>query len=197
MFFVAVGFSDKKIAGLFDLARLILQPDYSRKAHITLRGPYRQKKDINDSVLGRDVGQIILRGPGHFFEGSQNTVFLGVEIAGIADFWRKPDFPEGVPHLSIYDGSDRRFAWGVFNVLKRHKWGVFLNSSTMHVLEKKSVLETGFIVDYASVSEAMNFAFSRVYSTEDVKAFDELERLSMLHQICGLVHSLTHPSSKH
>ena len=91
MFFVAIRFSDEKIARLFDLARLILQPDFARPSHITLRGPYETKSNISDSIIGKDVGQIVVRKSGKFFIDSQNTVFLEIGISGVADFWYKPN----------------------------------------------------------------------------------------------------------
>lgn len=171
-----------------------MQPDYARSAHITLRGPYKNKKDINQSIIGKDVGKIVLRRPGTFFSGHQNTVFLGVEISGVSDFWYKPDFPEGVPHLSIYDGSDRRLGWAAMNTLRKYKWGLSLNSTPMQILEKKRQLETEFIVRYQELSSTLNMIAGRVFSAEEIKNLSDLDRVLLLDKICHEIHYLTHPS---
>lgn len=196
MFFVSVGFSDSRVGKLFDLARIILEPEFARPAHITLRGPYKNRKDISPSILGKDVGKIGIGRPGTFFAENQSTVFLAVEILGVSDFWYKPDFPNGTPHLSIYDGRDRQFAWSVFNVLRRYKWGVVLNSTPMHILEKKKRLETEFLTDYANVSFALADVAGRVYSAEEIKQLTALDRIVLLDRICKQILFLSKPSAK-
>lgn len=196
MFFVAIGFSDSKVSRLFDLARLVLEPDFARRAHITLRGPYSKKGDISSSVLGRDVGKIRLNRPGTFFDGAQNTVFLGVEIFGISDFWRKPDFPNGTPHLSIYDGSNRRFAWNVMNVLRRSDWKMELNSTPMAILEKKRKVETEFILHYDALSQTLESVVGEVYSAEFIKEMKDVDRILLFAKFCQKIQFLTRPSSR-
>lgn len=190
MFFVSVRFSDEKVARLFDLARIIAQPDYARPIHITLRGPYAHKKDISPSIIGKDVGKILIRRPGYFFNGSQNTVYLGIDIFGISDFWRKPDYPDGEPHLSLYDGNSREFAWGVFRVIKKYPWKLSLNSTPMRVLESKQRLETEYLTEYESLSGTLNLAFGEVFSAEQIKKFSGLDRLVLLDRLCQKIHTL-------
>jgi hypothetical protein len=191
MYFVAVRFSDEKIARLFDLARIILQPDYARRSHITLRGPYGAKKDVASGIIGRDVGKITVGRPNSFFEGKQNTVYLNVSILGLADYWWKPDYPEGVPHLTIYDGSDRSLAWATMNVLRRHRWQIALNSTPMHILDTKQRLETEFILSYDALSATIDLAFNSSLSAEQIKKFDNLQRAVALDRICTLIHQLS------
>lgn len=195
MFFVAASFSDKKVAELFDLARLVVEGDYARPAHITLRGPYKSKGDIHRGLLEKDVGVIHIRRPGHFFNGRQNTVFLGIEILGISEFWYKPDFPEGVPHLTIYDGSDRRFAWIVFNILRKHTWNLSLNSTRMSILEKKKTVEDSFLDIERFPAKLLRSVFARDILASDVRELPDLERAIALNKICSMVHIASRPSS--
>jgi hypothetical protein len=192
MYFVAVRFSDEKIARLFDLARLILEPDFARPSHITLRGPYGSKSNISDSIIGKDVGRIIVKRPGHFFDEGQNTVFLGIEIIGIADFWYKPDFPNGTPHLTIYDGNDRQLAWVIFRTLCSSKWGLFLNSSPMHVLNSKRLMETDFLFQSGTYRDTFRLIGEPFPSAERLKSLSSLERIVLLSRICSAIHSLSY-----
>lgn len=196
MFFVAVGFSDSRISRLFDLARIVLEPEFARPAHITLRGPYKQKKDISEPVLGRDVGKITVGRPGTFFGDGQHTVFLNVDIFGVSDFWHKPSYPDGKPHLSIYDGQDRNFAWNVMSVLRRYEWGVSLNSTPMQVLEKKRRLETEFLTHYDNLAFTLKEIAGTVYSAEKIKHLPDMERILLLDKICREILFLSRPSSR-
>jgi hypothetical protein len=194
MYFIAVRFSDEKIARLFDLARIILQPDFARPSHITLRGPYRNKSNISPAIIGKDVGKITIRRPGNFFSENQNTVFLGIDIFGIADFWFKPDYPDGTPHLTIYDGKNREFAWAVLSALKRYKWGMRLNSTPMRVLDLKNPLETEYLVEYEALQETFRLLGNTVPSAETIKSMSYLDRIVFLNRICSLIQELSRPS---
>lgn len=193
MFFVAVAFSDSKISELFDLIRLLAEPDYARSAHITLRGPYANKKDIGSSIFSKDVGKITIRKPGSFFNERQSTVFLGVEIVGVSDFWYKPDFPNGTPHLSVYDGKDRKTAWVIFNTLRKFKWNLSLNSTPMHILEKKRPLETEYLIQYEKVARTLFDVAGREISPTDMRNLGLIERVSMITRACEKIHTLSNP----
>lgn len=194
MYFIAVRFSDEKIARLFDLVRIILQPDFARPSHITLRGPYRSKSNISPAIIGKDVGKITVRRPGTFFSETQNTVYLGIDIMGIADFWHKPDYPDGTPHLTIYDGKSREFAWAVLGALKRYKWGMRLNSTPMRLLDSKNPLETEYLIEYDSLSETFRLLGDEVPSAEKIKSMTYLDRIVFLNRICALIQDLSRPS---
>jgi len=193
MFFVSVSFSDSKVSELFDLIRLLAEPDYARSAHITLRGPYAHKKDIGSSIFEKDVGKITVRKPGSFFNERQNTVFLAVEIIGVSDFWYKPHFPEGTPHLSVYDGKDRKTAWVIFNTLRKFKWNLSLNSTPMHVLEKKRPLETEYLVQYDKVSRTLFDVAGKQITPTEMRNISLFDRVSMMIKACEKIHALSSP----
>lgn len=194
MYFVSVTFSDSKVSELFDLIRLLAEPDFARSAHITLRGPYTNKKDISDSIFKKDIGKITIRRPGNFFNDRQNTVFLGVEIFGVSDFWYKPDFPEGEPHLSVYDGNDRKTAWVIFSTLRKFKWNLSLNSTPLHILEKKRRLETEYLIQYEKVSRTLFEVAGRKITPMEMRNVGLFERVSMMVKACEKIHQLSPPS---
>ena len=195
MYFLAVRFSDDKIAKLFDLARLVLQPDFARSSHITLRGP-DPSKDGTRNFIGRDVGQITVLRPSTFFSETQSTVYLGIDIVGLADFCYKPSYPEGIPHLTMYDGKDRQLAWAALRALKMFRWGIRLNSTPMSLLDAKRPIETEFLIDYQSLSSTFRLIGQDVPRSETVKGMSALDRIVLLNRICGTIHNLTHPSSR-
>ena len=194
MYFVAVSFSDTKIRELFDLMRLVAEPDYARSAHITLRGPYKQKKDISDSIFRKDVGKITLRKPGCFFENNQNTVFLNIEIFAISDGWWKPDFPNVTPHLTIYDGKDRETAWVIFNTLKTFSWQIRLNSSPMHILDKKRTIENEFLTQYDKVSRTVSDVMGKDITPQEMRNLSLFDRVGVIKNVCQRINTLSNDS---
>jgi len=195
MYFVAAQFSDSRIQELFNTARLIVEGDYARRAHITLRGPYKDKGDISKTIFEKDAGKITIRKPGTFFYGKQHTVHLSVEIMDLKELWYKPDFPNGAPHLTLYDGEDRKFAWAVFSTLRRHKWGMTLNSSRLSVLEKKRTVEDDFLDSVRFPAKLIEKIAGRPVAAEEIRRLSDLDRITMLDRTCNEIHRLTHPSS--
>ena len=41
------------------------------------------------------------------------------------------------PHLSLYDGEDRTFAWALFSLLKEFSWQIQLALTNISIIEKK------------------------------------------------------------
>ncbi|MDF0603880.1 hypothetical protein P1J78_24505 [Psychromarinibacter sp. C21-152] len=189
-YFVGVFFEDERVDRLFDLTRVVLQPDFARKAHITLRGPYKHRKDINKSVLEKQMDPILLSKPSTFFNERQNTVFLRAEIAFISDFWRKPDYPDGTPHLTIYDGKDRSFAWQVLQVLRDFPWRFYVRPTKLRILSSKEPLETKYLKDFTNFNLALDEVSDRSYSMEAIRKMHTGQRIEILRRVCRNLHTL-------
>lgn len=190
MFFFGIHFVDQRIDQLFDLARIILEPSYARKAHITLRGPYKKRPVQNSKWMNSKVGEVQLTKVQNFFNEHQNTVFLRAEIFGIGDFWYKPDYPDGVPHLSIYDGSDRRFAWQILHTMKNFPWNIRLQPSEMIIIDSKEVLETKYLFESQEFDSSLSRVSERLYSMEKIRSMHDGQRLLILNRICEEIHGL-------
>ena len=107
--FYVVYFRNQRLQAAFDAMRLIANPHEKSRAHITIRGPYRQRYDVRG--LDRKIRdtEIVTDGAGSFFDGDQNTVFIGCHSRELREVWLKRDFGFH-PHITIYDGSSRDFA---------------------------------------------------------------------------------------
>ena len=107
--FYVVHFRNRRLQAAFDAMRLIANPHEKSRAHITVRGPYRQRYDVRG--LDRKIRdtEIVTDGAGSFFDGDQNTVFIGCHSRELREVWLKRDFGFH-PHITIYDGSSRDFA---------------------------------------------------------------------------------------
>ena len=196
MLFVGITIEDLRVRQLFDLARVLLEPEFARHAHITLRGPYKHKKDINQSIFSRTVRSITLSRPNTFFNESQNTVYLRAEIPGIGDYWYKPDYPDGVPHLSIYDGTDRVLAWQTLLLLRKFPWNITFQSSPLQIIDSKERLETRYIIDFLNFDGALREISETEYTMEQIKSMHIGQRIHLLDRVFHAIH-ITHPSSAH
>jgi len=195
MFFFGVTIENDQIARLFDLASMVLDPANTRATHITLRGPYDRKPRQDLNWRKANVGTATLSKPENFFEYGQSTVYLRCEIPFITDIWHKPDYPNGVPHLTIYDGGDRVFAWQIFQTLQRHEWKLELLLSKMKIIDTKEVLETNYIKNSESIDKSLSEVSSEQYSMENLKNLHQGQRIFLLDKICKRIHFITHPSS--
>ncbi len=114
-FFVFLYPVESETKKFLDLAIYLLNPDEKWPAHVTVAGPFKdrrrfaiQKRDFSTTVFAMTKG--------NFFHFGSGTVFFHVGFPERDQVWSKPDYP-GVPlpHLTLYDGKDMEFAKEVFD----------------------------------------------------------------------------------
>ena len=187
--------AEKSISRLFDLARLIVQPDYARKAHVTLRGPYDKKPSSRSIWLRKSLTGSCITRPSTFFNEWQNTVYLGVTFFEMNEISWKPDFEDGIPHLSIYDGNDRSFAWQVLSVLKEFRWQMPIDLTPVLILEKKKDVTSSFFLELDEIDLAFDYIAERPLKRDYIKSMHMGQRIFFLKKIFSAIETLTHPSS--
>lgn len=117
-FFYVVDLPKPKLQRVFDSIRAVCDPHQKNRAHITVRGPYRQRyrmTAVNARIRGTPIE---IDGPGAFFENGQHTVYLRCKSDALRDAWSKGDFGYA-PHLTLYDGPSRRFAHRLFDLVTK------------------------------------------------------------------------------
>jgi len=124
--FYGIYLKSEAISTVLDLIRFIGEPDAIRLSHITLRGPYTSK--INPLTL-RNINEnpifdwtVTLLGPRTFFSTKQSTVLIAVDLGSLDRLVYKPDFPDSLPHITLYDGPDRNFASSLYDLLSGYVW---------------------------------------------------------------------------
>jgi hypothetical protein len=88
----------------------LADPSEKNRAHVTVRGPYSQKRGAPAVTKSVDGSEVVVTGVDAFLEPGQNTVFFALSAPELGTIWHKPDFPNSKPHLTIYDGKSREFA---------------------------------------------------------------------------------------
>src|SRR3954463_13392256 len=101
--FYGLYLNDERLEAAFELIRFVGEPDYLRRPHMTVRGPYERRQDALLEKLDYSPNFVFVRDLAAFFSEKQNTVLLECELPDRNRVWRKPDFPEGKPHITLYD----------------------------------------------------------------------------------------------
>ncbi|MDT7858333.1 hypothetical protein RQM47_16915 [Rubrivirga sp. S365] len=120
--FYAVYIEDRRLGTCLDATRLLMDPATRTRAHVTVRGPYDKRlRRLDEAFWNAQLKHEVLRlvEPGSFFGQGQNTVYLRCEAPALRDVWKKPDYPEFTPHLTLYDGPSRSHAERLLDLLTR------------------------------------------------------------------------------
>jgi hypothetical protein len=140
--FVFLEFLDPRVEGTLRALREALQPwkISSTPIHVTVRGPYRSKPDIDTlKVLSRNIqGQgVRINGAGLFSNSERFFVFLRAESEVFRPIWWKPDFRTSLddiqPHVTMFETSDRESALTVFNFLKASRISILAHSIQLSI----------------------------------------------------------------
>ena len=116
--FYVIYFDNQRLQTALDAMRFIANPKEKTRAHITVRGPYRQPIDICSLEKKIEGTEVVADGVDGFFYENQNTVFLRCDSEKIGEIWKKKDFGFN-PHITIYDGASREFAKKLLDRLER------------------------------------------------------------------------------
>ncbi len=133
---------DSRLRDCLNLAIAILNPREKWPAHVTIAGPYRKKIDVPRALSF--VQQVHLLGRGRFDSEDRHTVYLHVGSRDMSAHMEKPDYPDAVPHLSLYSGPDKEISDLLFEGLREVKpFGVF-HSENLEVVESKQQYSFNF-----------------------------------------------------
>lgn len=140
--FYGVELVDKDLTICLDALRFLAEPQYYRRSHVTVRGPYERalsKKTLStiNSTFEERFRSVVIGSPISFFFGKQNTVVLPCEIPGIRDVWKKPDYSDGIAHITLYDGKSRRDAEALLYILKKYRWHIIAKTTAIQKLDTK------------------------------------------------------------
>ena len=118
--FVLLMIEEGEVRGFLDSIIFLCNPEEKNGAHITLRGPEKERvdeeylKSIRKYIVGTKLSVI---GVGRFFNKKQNTVFLRCGSRYLQKYWKKTDYPFN-PHITIYNGESRKKAERIYYSLK-------------------------------------------------------------------------------
>jgi len=182
--FYVVYSKDEQPQRILDAMCYLADPNEKNRAHVTLRGPYPQRRNLPSASRTVEGADIEVTGVDAFFRPGQNTVFFAVEAPELARTWYKPDFPEYKPHLTIYDGPSREFA----ERLRRRLRAInprfhFQASSLAPLVTRKGQGSLNLRTAYDE--ELVRDVTGKRVSAEDVPEISEDERIDLIADLCS------------
>lgn len=150
--FYGIHLKSSRLSTAFDIVRFISESDSIRFSHITMRGPY--SKPLNKSALEnlnksyRRDWTVRLDGAGSFMTEHQNTVLVRVDLLQLKDLVYKPDYADGIPHITLYDGTDRVFAEKLISLLFKYDFHEYVEVNQLQRLSAKAPTGGNFSILY-------------------------------------------------
>ena len=135
--FYGIYIHDIRVTTCFDAIRLVCDPTVLGHSHVTIRGPY-SRKNYGKNLLWKQfpAQEVYISCAGSFFEHNQNTVFLKCKVPHLDKVQWKPSYPNGISHITLYDGSSRHFAEELIDVLKKFDWRMTVMSGLIQILRE-------------------------------------------------------------
>jgi hypothetical protein len=185
--FYGVYLLEEKLEAALELVRFVGEPDFLRRPHITIRGPYERRQDAVLEKLNYDDQFILIKGVSAFFGDQQNTVLLDCDLPQRERVWRKPNFPDGKPHITLYDGRSRNTALNIRSALKPIKWMVRTPVSKLTLIEKKIDPDQVFPELFENVSTLYREVMFEEFSLERIRHFTEVDALFCASRLAAFI----------
>jgi hypothetical protein len=185
--FYGVYLVEKRLEAALELIRFLGEPDYLRRPHITIRGPYERRQDALLEKLKYTHKSILIKGVTAFFVEAQNTVLLDCHLPDKDRVWRKPDFPDGKPHITIYDGKSRNMALNLRSSLKTCKWNFQVPISDLTLIEKKIDPQETAPEIFENVSELYGEVMFEEFSVENIRSFAEIDSIFCVSRLAAYI----------
>jgi adenine-specific DNA-methyltransferase len=187
---------DETVGPAFEILRRACQPEVSSVPHLTVKHsratPRLEEIRLYDQF---HIDRIHLEGPGSFDylareQSMLSTVFIQCASQRLEMLSYKPDFPNSVFHLTIYDGEPSKFAADVLKVLAKFPWhlDVPLPATRVAPLRKyppRTSLSPSAQRLWAELP--IDFDAGRALSGDDAT------RLEIVRVVCEYVHSVLKP----
>ena len=192
--FYGVYLAEKHIEAALELVRFLGEPDYLRRPHITIRGPYERKQDALLEKLQYHDRQILVKGITAFFADSQNTVLLDCDLPDKERVWRKPNYPDGRPHITLYDGKSRHMALNLRSALKACKWMFRVPVTEIKLIEKKIDPNEVFPEIFESVSLLYKEVMFEEFKLDNIRKLSEVDVVFCVSRLAAYI-SKNYPPS--
>jgi hypothetical protein len=150
-------------------------------------------------VLAGSGNAMTILEPGSFFFGRQSTVILRCEVVGIRDIWHKPDFQQGEPHITLYDGPSLQMARIVKHIASKFSWNIVTEISDLQVIERKSRVDDYLDLYFENVWAVGGRVLGANFSGRSVALLDGLDRVNAISRVCEYItseHKRRRPSKR-
>lgn len=174
MIYYASKIDSPSTALILNMARFIADPDIKLRAHVTLRGPFKnetrvRKRKIIEINCEIKRHRYSISRIENFFRYNQSTVYFPLTISGSIIEWKntvwyKKTFKgEFNPHITLYDGKDIEWAKTIYDEVKDFTCELEFSLSSIYRIKSEKgqkTLEPDFEIGYVEklYQEAMKYA---------------------------------------
>ncbi len=181
-----------------ELLRRICQPHSRSLPHITVRYSKTKIPDFGENLYEEvQVDHLYVSGPGTFnpittedVENGFSTVFIKCESDQLERLSYKPDFPDSVFHLTVYDGKPSVLAADVYRVMEKFSWDFYVRMPPSRVEPIRKVTaqtRPPYLTPRAGALLNALSGKSGVVAS-DILRMTEKDRISLVGRICADVH---------
>lgn len=184
--FYGVYLESTAISTILDIIRFLGEPDSIRFSHITLRGPYEQGlnrnhlRRLNESIEDRTI--LMLKAE-RFLSDWQSTAVITVDLRCMGTLVHKPDFPDGTPHITIYDGKDKEFCTAIYDLSKDYNWENVLRVGNLQEITPKKKIDQEFLPFFTKFSGYFSLLVGDATIIPDIIRMRRRERLEIVRSI--------------
>ena len=164
-YFYGIKCEEELMQSAFDLLVILASQQKERitPSHITIQGPFEKPKRHLGELKSKEAR---ISGT-EIFETPAGAAFvLLVEMDGIRDVWQKFDYPDGTPHLTIFQGK-KDFCKKLCNEINKIDFKQFHFSATdlqRINIKKKPAQE---FENYESIKRLYNWIFPKEWPGPD------------------------------
>jgi hypothetical protein len=176
-YFVFLGPDDPRVLNLLNTAIFLLNPLEKWQAHITVGGPFKDRREVGAwPMFG---GKVSFIGVGNFFSEGQQTVYLRGDGFNIRTKWRKSDYGY-VPHLTLYNGNDPILAETLYRRLSKGRWFFHFKQTIFYTVSSTSgqgrldLISNVFGTGIEEVDELSGRDLSKLKVSEKVNAVERI-----------------------
>jgi hypothetical protein len=134
-YFVFMYVDDTRLRNYLNLAIFLLNPEERWPAHVTIAGPFNRREAVPRTLEFSQ--EVFVLGRGRFLNGQRHTVYLHVGSRDMRSRVAKPDYPNAIPHLTLYNGEDERTAEQLYAGLEKTLVFGQFNTSRLEIVDSK------------------------------------------------------------
>jgi hypothetical protein len=192
---------DDTVGPCLRLIRNICDPKSDSKPHITIRYPINKLRENDLSAYQTvKISEIDICEPGAFgledpSPARNRTVFLNFASDVLETLSYKPDYPDSVFHVTLYDDKSLVFAKQLLKVLKRFKWSftVPLPKNTgltqIEIRKHRSKKAKKIPVYPPTLVSLFRQITAEKLSPAYIDSLSDKRRLELVYAICAYIHT--------
>lgn len=193
--------NDNIVGPSFELIRNICDPKLNSKPHITIRYPINKLRENDLSAYKTvKIREIEIREAGAFglddpIPSRNYTVFLNCASDVLETLSYKPDYPDSVFHITLYNNKSLVFARQLLNVLQGFKWGftVTLPKNTgltqIEIGSHRSKKSTNMRIYPSRLASLFGQITSEKLNRAYIDSLSDKRRIELVHAISSYIHS--------